>query len=115
MTPKQTLAMALAAAAVAAMALPAEAAKKRKESTTIYYGQSQPAPRGRASTRITVHGRSYLDAGTETKRYDEHYMDYAFPRDYAPFTDRTDHKLSYDRMPFNNPFDVPGGYSIYGY
>src|SRR5262249_22296083 len=33
----------------------------------------------RVPARVTVHKRSFLDPGTETKRHAEHYSDYASP------------------------------------
>lgn len=98
------------------LAMPAEAAaKKHKRSSVIHYGhEDRQVVRTRAGTRtrITVRARSYLDPGTETLQYDQHYTDYAFPPggslSLSLFPDRTNPNTSYDRMPFNGPFDMPG-------
>jgi hypothetical protein len=69
---------------------------------------------GHRTTRITVRPRSFLDPGTATKAYAEHYADYAFPPDTYPgeyFPDaiyRSDWKSSWSRMPFPTCSDLPG-------
>ena len=109
-TIKSAAGLVLVAGLVAAFAMPAEAAKKKRyvpgpplaveqPTRTIYYTSS-----GRRM--VVVHPRSYLDAGTEVQRFERHYADYAFPRDYRPFIDKTDWKISWDRMPFPNCFDL---------
>ncbi len=94
---------------VVALAMPAEAAKKKHRVSTIYYGSPDRVVYGRrAPTRITVQRRSFLDAGTETKQYEEHYTDYAFPPGYTSSPDRTNPNFGYERMPFPGPWDLPG-------
>jgi hypothetical protein len=66
---------------------------------------------GRRTTRITVRPRSFLDPGTETKPYEQHYTDYAmqpgtYPGEYL--YDRNDFKSSWSRMPFPTCFDLAG-------
>lgn len=103
-------AVAVLAGVVVAMSGSAEAAKKRKHSY-IYYGhEDRQVVRTRAGTRITVRRRSFLDPGTETKGYDEHYTDYAFSPSFntPPGLDRNDPTVSFNRMPLNDPFDMPG-------
>ena len=66
---------------------------------------------GHRTTRITVRPRSFLDPGTATKPYSEHYADYAVPPQTYPgeyLTDRYDWKQSWSRMPFPTCFDLPG-------
>ena len=106
---KLTVFAALAAATVltTALAVPADAAKAKR--SYIYYRSSSMAYwYGQPRTRVTVNRRSFLDPGTETKQYDEHYTDYAFPPGYTPFIDRNDPKVSFNRMPLPDPFDIPG-------
>ena len=108
MTLSKIAAVAVLTGIVVALAMPAEAAKKRKHSY-IYYGhEDRQVIRSRSGVRITVRPRSYLNPGTETKQYDAHDADYAFPPGYSTFADQTNRNFSYNRMPFNGPFDVPG-------
>ena len=66
---------------------------------------------GRRHTRVTVRPRSFLDPGTESKTFDQHYMDYAAPQGTYPgeyLVDRNDWRTSWSRMPFPSCFDAPG-------
>ena len=93
-----------------ALAMPAEAAKKQKKSY-IYYGAQDPyySSRARQSRRLTVRPRSYLSAGTETKQYDEHYTDYAFPPGSSwSYQNRNGAQGSFNRTPLADPWDIPG-------
>ena len=69
---------------------------------------------GRRTTRIRVLPRSFLDPGTATKPYSEHYTDYAvppltYPGEYFPSaTFQNDFNHSWSRMPFPTCFDLPG-------
>jgi hypothetical protein len=98
-----------------ALALPADAATKRKtKKSYIYYGSEdryygpQGKP-GRAATRVTVRPRSYLDPGTETKQYDQHYTDYAFPPGGSwSYQNRNDYGITWTRAPLPDPWDIPG-------
>jgi hypothetical protein len=90
-------------------AVPADAAPKRKK-TYIYYNSIEPeyAPRFRRA-RLTVQPRSYLSAGTETKPYDEHYLDYAFPPGGSwDYSNRNNQQGSFNRQPLADPWDIPG-------
>jgi hypothetical protein len=66
--------------------------------------------------RVTVHRRSYLDPGTETKRRAEHGIDYyhspihgmAPMRNSTLFLNGPALPLMHDRMPFPNCLDLPG-------
>lgn len=94
---------------IVALSIPAEAAVKKRKNSTIYYGQEeQRVVRTRTGTRIVVRRRSFLDPGTETKQYDEHYTDYAYPRNYSPAgVDLNDFKTSFSRMPLPGRYDIP--------
>jgi hypothetical protein len=69
---------------------------------------------GRRTTRIRVLPRSFLDPGTATKPYSEHYTDYVqppqtYPGEYFPSpTYQGDWKSSWSRMPFPSCADLPG-------
>ena len=99
----------LVAGLVAAFAMPAEAARKKRyvepqvaveqPTRTIYYT-------GSGRRVVVVHPRSYLDAGTEVKRGERKFMDYADPPNYNPWFDRQDFKGSWYRMPFPDCFDL---------
>jgi hypothetical protein len=109
MTLMKIASVAVLAGFALSLAAPAEAAPKRKKSY-IYYGQQdRQVVRTRSGTRIVVTRRSFLNPGTETKQHDQHYSDYAFPPGYSAVgIDRNDPKTSFNRMPFNDPFDGPG-------
>ena len=72
--------------------------------------------RHRAPARVTVHKRSYLDPGTETKRHTEHYSDYyrSVTHGYDPMRNSTLFQngpslpFTHDRMPFPNCLDLAG-------
>jgi hypothetical protein len=115
MTLRKWTAVVVLTGIAAALALPAEAAKKRKPSH-IYYGSEDRyyGPNGRPGrsvtpTRLTVRPRSYLDPGTETKQYDQHYTDYAFPPGGSwSYRNRNDYNMSFSRQPLPDPWDIPG-------
>jgi hypothetical protein len=68
---------------------------------------TQVAVAGRPAAKVTVRKRSYLDPGTETKRGDEHYMDYALPSygsSHVPGPG--DSRFDFIRMPFPTCFDL---------
>ena len=92
------------------LAMPAQAAKKPKKSY-IYYNSIEPnyAPRTRQARRLLVQPRSYLSAGTETKQYEEHYADYAYPPGGSwDYQNRNSFQGSFNRMPLPDPYDMPG-------
>lgn len=108
-----TSAALLAAAAIAASALhaPADAAPRKRganqASRYIYYGREAERPR----TRIIVQRRSYLNPGTETKTFAQHYHDYALSPSYTVFPNYMDYSItpgSFSRMPLPGLYDVPG-------
>lgn len=103
--------VAAAAIAVSAFQSPADAAPRKrgayKPSRYIYYGREARRPR----TRITVRRRSYLDPGTESKTFAQHYMDYALSPSYTVFPSYMDYSVtpgSWSRMPLPGLYDVPG-------
>ncbi len=120
MGPMKIAAMAAATALVAVLAAaPAEAAKKPPR----YYGGVQPRgveqptritvvdETGRARTRITVRKRSYLDPGTESLPFDQHYHDYAVPPSYSSFPRGSEYSVapgSFERRPLPGLWDIPG-------
>jgi hypothetical protein len=72
--------------------------------------------RRHAPARVTVHKRSYLDPGTETKRRAEHYQDYIYSpihgmapmRNSTLFLNGPATPFVHDRMPFPNCLDLAG-------
>lgn len=75
-----------------------------------------PTVRRHAPVRVTVHKRSYLYPGTETKTHAEHYADYYHSpsHGYDPFRNSTLFQngpslpFYHDRMPFPTCFDLSG-------
>jgi hypothetical protein len=66
--------------------------------------------------RVTVHKRSYLHPGTETKAHAEHYSDYYYSpthgfdpmRNSTLFNSGPGLPFIHDRMPFPNCLDLAG-------
>src|SRR5215469_11889255 len=108
--------MTLAAlSAVSLATLPALTPASAQTPRAYYRGQTETITiidqNGRRHTRITVRPRSFLDGGTASVGYDQHYTDYyvspeTYPGEY--YLDRTDHNKSWSRMPFPTCFDLPG-------
>jgi hypothetical protein len=104
------VATAIMAGCMVALGSPVEAAKKPKKSYT-YYSSAQDPPyvRTRSSNRLVVRPRSYLSAGTETKQYEEHYADYAFPPSGSfDYSNRNGAQGTFTRRPLADPWDIPG-------
>jgi hypothetical protein len=101
MTSNKVAAAAIATVALAFAAAPADAAVKKKY---VYAG----AP----SARVTVHRRSFLDPGTETLQYDQHYTDYAFSPYLAPRQPYPNQGgiVGFWRTPLPAPIDLPSFY-----
>ena len=106
---------ALSAAAVLGLAIAfagptAQAAKKKVVYRDVTERITVVDQTGRVHTRITVRPRSFLDGGTETLAFDQHYHDYALPPGQGPFpaTFNGDWRVSFSRMPLPGPWDVPG-------
>lgn len=93
--------------AVALSAVPAEAQKRTARNNTERITVTDET--GRTRTKITVRPRSYLDPGSESLPFDQHYHDYAVNvgRD-SIFHDRNDFKASFSRMPLPGRYDLPG-------
>jgi hypothetical protein len=103
------VATAVLAGLTLALAAPADAAKKPKKTYTYYRSQEPNYVRVRQSRRLVVQPRSYLSAGTETKQYDEHYADYAFPPGGSfDYSNRNSAQGSFTRRPLADPWDIPG-------
>lgn len=92
------------------LAVPAEAAESRKKSNAPCRAQdSNCDPGNKKSNRLVVRPRSYLSAGTETKQYDEHYTDYAFPPGGSwDYQNRNNFQDSFSGRPFLSPWELPG-------
>ncbi|MGZ3410928.1 MAG: hypothetical protein ACXWKA_11335 [Xanthobacteraceae bacterium] len=92
------------------LAVPAEAAENQKRSNATCRAQDPNCdPSAKKSNRIVVRPRSYLSAGTETKQYDEHYTDYAFPPGGSwDYQNRNNFQDSFSGRPFFSPWDIPG-------
>lgn len=109
-TPAALLAAA-AALAVGATWTPAEAQQRQRtyvveRNGVVYIGRPDRAP-----TRITVRKRSFLDPGSETKPFAQHYHDYALSPSYTTFPSFFDYSTapgSWSRMPLPGLYDVPG-------
>ena len=102
-------AVAVLAVLTVALSIPAEAAKRNRQ--PVYYDASgrQVAIGGKPPTRFTVRPRSYLNPGTETKQYDQHYADYAFPPGGSiSYQNRNNYDHTWTRNPLSDPFDIPG-------
>lgn len=109
MTIRTIIATATMASLALALAVPAEAAKRQKKSYTYYRAQDSGYVRVRQGNRYIVRPRSYLSAGTETKQYDEHYADYAFPPGSGyDYSNRNGAQGSFNRQPLAEPWDIPG-------
>jgi hypothetical protein len=97
------------AAAVATAAATLATAPSTNAETSTYVHRHGPV-------RVTVHKRSYLHPGTETKTYAEHSSDYfrspiygfAPLRDSTLFTNGPSLPFIHDRMPFPNCLDLAG-------
>jgi hypothetical protein len=90
-------------AGTALASLPAEAAAKKKKQRVVH---NQPVVQ-RATTRVTVPVRSYLDPGTTLSPGESKQMDYALPPNYSPLG-VLDNSSRYHRSPLPGPFDLPG-------
>lgn len=89
-------------------AVPAEAANQKKSNASCRAQDSNCGPGTKKSNRIVVRPRSYLSAGTETKQYDEHYADYAFPPGGSwDYQNRNNFQESFSGRPFFDTWDLP--------
>lgn len=111
---------ALAAVSLASLAtvVPAAAQNRRPDHRTIARNDTETITvidrNGHRHTRITVRPRSFLDPGTAQREpYQYSYTDYFVPPqryfgESLTWTDRTDWKTSWSRMPFPDCADLPG-------
>ena len=106
---KVAVGAAIVAVTIAFAAAPADAATKK---VRVVDANGRVVTVVRASTRVTVQRRSFLDPGTETLRLNEHYLDYAFPPAYTPYPDYGG-VIGFWRAPLPAPYDLPG-YDLYG-
>ena len=101
---------AIAVVTLAVAAEPSEAQTTTANQATAVKkkpGPTQVAVAGRPAAKVTVRKRSYLDPGTETKRGDEHYMDYANPSPASSHVPGPgDSRFDFMRMPFPTCFDL---------
>ena len=67
-------------------------------------------PRGKPRSRVVVRQRSYLDPGTEVLPGERSYTEYAVPFGFSAMGTALGPTFSWDRRPFNNPWDVPHRY-----
>jgi hypothetical protein len=113
MSARKLMVLFVAATATATLAFapgPSEAQTTTVNQATAV--KKKPAPTqvavvGRPPAKVTVRKRSYLDPGTETKRGDEHYMDYANPSPASSHVPGPgDSRIDFMRMPFPTCFDL---------
>jgi hypothetical protein len=98
-------------AAVAATLVMGLAAVPSEAQTPTAQTRAQRPP-----TKVTVHKRTFLDPGTETRAHAEHYTDYYHSpvngfepmRDSTLFTNGASLPYFHDRMPMPNCLDLPG-------
>lgn len=102
MRPNKVAAVAIATIALALAAAPAGADIKKKYVTRD--GRIVTVVRG--PTRLTVRPRSFLDPGTETLQFNEHYADYAFPPLYTPYPHQGG-IVGFWRAPMPDPIELP--------
>jgi hypothetical protein len=101
--------LAVATVALALLQSPADAAPRKR--TAAAYQPSRYIYYDRAPTRLTVRKRSFLDPGTESKTFAQHYTDYAVSPSYTIFPKYFDYSAapgSWSRMPLPGLYDIPG-------
>jgi hypothetical protein len=86
----------------------AQSRKRQAQPKYIYYGTQDRIVRTPSGRRIFVQQRSFLSGGTQTLQRDQHYTDYSHPPGYSGIIDRNDPKVSFNRMPLPDPWDIPG-------
>ena len=96
--------------AIAFAGSPAQAQTKRVAPRDLTERITVVDETGRVHTRITVRPRSFLDGGTETLAFDQHYHDYAVTpgQPSYPASFGGDWRFGFSRMPLPGPWDVPG-------
>jgi hypothetical protein len=88
----------------------ADAQTRRQQSTDdmFFYSNQARDYRHRVRPRVVVRSRSYLDPGPELIPGEYKYREYAEPYGYSALTNAVPNQ-TWNRNPFNDPFDVPGG------
>lgn len=86
----------------------AQTYRKRQAEDYFYYTAKQREARYAPRSRITVQRRSYLDPGPALAPGESSYKyrEYAEPYGVSPLAEMYP-SLSWNRNPFNGPFDVP--------
>jgi hypothetical protein len=86
----------------------AQSPRKRQKEDFFYYSAQQREARYAKRSRITVQRRSYLDPGPALAPGESSYKyrEYAEPFGYSAL-ENTYPNLTWNRNPFNGPFDVP--------
>jgi hypothetical protein len=86
----------------------AQTPRKRQKEDFFYYSAQQREARYAPRSRITVQRRSYLDPGPALAPGESSYKyrEYAEPYGYSAL-EATYPNLTWNRNPFNGPFDVP--------
>jgi len=82
--------------------------RRRYQDDFFYYTAKQREARYAPRSRITVQRRSYLDPGPALAPGESSYKyrEYAEPFGYSAM-DNVNPNLTWNRNPFNGPFDVP--------
>jgi hypothetical protein len=82
--------------------------RKRQQDDMFYYTAQQREAKHRVRPRVVVRSRSYLDPGPELLPGEYKYREYAEPYGYSALTEAVPNQ-TWNRNPFNDPFDTPGG------
>lgn len=82
--------------------------RKRSSEDMFFYSNQQRDARHRVRPRVIVQSRSYLDPGPELLPGEYKYREYVEPYGYSAL-DNAYPNLTWNRNPFNGPFDTPGG------
>jgi len=111
-------AAALCAATVAVTAVavsPADAQTRKKQTEYVTVVQRDGTVVRRARTRVVVAPRSFLDAGTEVRRGERKYSDYAFPAGYSAPDILVNNTAGFHRSPLLGRWDLPANNNPYGW
>lgn len=110
------LAAGLCAALFAMTAVPqAEAQTQKTKKEYVYVVQRDGTVVRRARTRVVVEPRSFLDPGTEVRRGERKYSDYAFPAGYSAPDILVNNTAGFHRSPLLGRWDLPANNNPYGW